>query len=288
VRVVTDLRLDAGTDFLTCVIRGANHRRNHRLQLVWNTGVQAAAILADAAFGPVWRTPIHPAPNTREAVPAGMPMHRWIAVADHQRGVTLCADGLAEAEVQEGRMALTLLRAIGQLSKSALPERPGHAGWPAATPEAQSIGPFAARCAIRFHGPIDDRERGRIRDMADDVLLPLVGDSWRDLSPATHHASFNGPQLHGEGLEASAVTIAQEDPLAIVLRAVNLTESPVTGHWELPDAGPWEVTPCRMDETPIADTHATNERIPLALPPRGVATVRVRRAIAVPAIPHPA
>jgi len=38
---------------------------------------------------------------------------------------------------------VTVLRACGELSRIDLPERPGNAGWPTHTPEAQCIGPFA-------------------------------------------------------------------------------------------------------------------------------------------------
>ena len=48
--------------------------------------------------------------------------------------------GLPEVElVNNSRVAITLLRAIGQLSRSGIPERPGHAGPPLATPEAQEL-----------------------------------------------------------------------------------------------------------------------------------------------------
>jgi hypothetical protein len=67
-----------------------------------------------------------------------------------------------------GVVAVTLVRAVGELSRNDLPERPGHAGWPTATPEAQCAGRFAARFAVLPHGAAgpatsDLVERGRGR-----------------------------------------------------------------------------------------------------------------------------
>ena len=66
--------------------------------------------------------------------------------------MTVYSDGLAEYEVtHEGTVAVTLVRAVGDLSRNDLPERPGHAGWPVSTPEAQMLGPFGGEFALFPH-----------------------------------------------------------------------------------------------------------------------------------------
>ena len=188
-----------------------------------------------------------------------------------------------------GRLGVTLLRASGELSRARLPERPGHAGWPAATPAAQAQGRFAAEVALWLHGPHGDTVWPALSRHADDLLLPLVGAPWRDPLPAWAQAggaTLAGPRLHGDGLEASAVTLT-EDGTAVVLRAVNLTGRPVRGAWSLPDVAGhgsprahtgWWVVPCRMDGTPegaVVPVH--NGVLALELPPHGIVTVQVRR-----------
>src|SRR5439155_22175091 len=58
------------------------------------------------------------------------------------RGLALGVDGLREyAVLHDGQtIAITLLRAVGFLSRGDLPERRGHAGPALATPSAQCLG----------------------------------------------------------------------------------------------------------------------------------------------------
>jgi alpha-mannosidase len=262
---------------LQCHVRGDNRRRNHRLQLVWHTDVRDGRVWADAAFGPTERLPITAPPETTETVPDTMPMHRWVMQANPMFGATMMADGLAEASVRDGRLALTLVRGIGQLAKPDLPERPGRAGWPVATPEAQCLGPFEARAALYLHGPISDDLLSRVRDLCDDVLLPLVGESWRDISAGATQGPLSGPALVGEAFELSAITIAQNDPESIVLRVVNITRRHAWGTIHMPANGPWSFVKCRLDETPLTDVQQVDRDFSFEARPREVLTLLVKR-----------
>ena len=276
VRVRTTLILDAEASHLRCDVRIRNRMRDHRLQLVWNTDVAPDAMAwADAAFGPVERKRIVASADAVETPPATMPLHRWVASADRARSATLFADGLAEAEVHGGHLAVTLLRAIGELSRADLPERPGHAGWPLPIPAAQSQGVFHARVGLLLHGPWSDETIARIEESADTLLLPLVGETWRDLDRLP--ASIPGPELSGEGLRASAITLSR-DARALIVRAVNVTDSTRAGAWRMPHAGPWRATPVRFDETPLGPPVRTAARIPFTLGVRGVTTIRIEPA----------
>ena len=275
IRVVTDLSLDAMSPVLQCRVRGQSQRTDHRLQLVWRTDVTDGYTWADAAFGPLRRERIHAPAQAAERVPETMPMHRWAMHANPMYGATMIADGLAEAEVADGRLALTLLRATGELSRNALPERPGHAGWPEPTPEAQCLGAFEARTALLLHGPMSDDVLARVRDACDDVLLPLVGESWRDLQGS---GAIRGLQLTGEAFELSALTVSAFDHDAVIVRVVNNTPRYSWGSLHFPDSGPWEVTMCRLDETPVHDPEVVGGAFSFEGAPRAVLTMRVKRA----------
>lgn len=278
ITVITHVSVDADATVLRCNVYGNVWRTDQRLQLVWHTDVEGGAVWADAAFGPIRRVvPVAP-PTSREQVIRTMPMHRWAMHANPMFGATMIADGLAEAQVQDARLALTLVRGIGELSRGELPERPGHAGWPSSTPDAQSLGSFRARSALFLHGPMSDDVLSRVRDACDDVLLPLVGESWRDLDTARLPAQLGGASLQGEAFEASAITISQQDERAMILRAVNMTARAAHGAWQLPDDGPWLVTRCEFDETPLEPSQTSGAVIPLDAGPREVITIRVRRA----------
>ena len=71
--------------------------------------------------------------------------------------MALISDGLGEYEVlDDGAIAVTLVRGVGALSRNDLPERPGHAGWPVPTPAAQCLGRYRAEFALLPHGTNDD------------------------------------------------------------------------------------------------------------------------------------
>lgn len=278
VRVTTTLRLTAGSPCIECDVRGWNARTNHRVRLVWHTDVERGRVTADAALGPVCREELVAPPGSREQVPDGQPLHRWISLTNSEAGATMISDGLAEAHVEGESIALTLLRAVGELSKPNLRTRPGHAGWPVPTPEAQCLGAFRARCALLLHGPLSDAVLGEIRDAVDDVLLPLIGETWTDLESPPSGLMVEGVALDGEAFEASAVTLSHTDERAVLLRAVNLTSTPAAGAWRLPDEGPWIAVPVRLDDTPIGPAQRCQRQLPISAGPHDVITWRVRRA----------
>lgn len=275
IRVDTTLSLDAGAQLVRCDVHGTNRKRDHRLQLRWRTGLHEAVTTADAAFGPVRRVVAVAPPHSREAVVPTMPMHRWVAQTTDRDSTVLLADGLAEAASSADALSITLLRAIGELSRHDLPERPGHAGWPASTPNAQSIGRF--RATLGFLCVAADSETERLRAIAgavDELLLPLVGHTMRDLDVANSADILPGVELMGPACEMSAITLAQHHE-GVVLRAVNRTASHTRGSWQLPNDGPWMVQRCRLDETPIGVAERCGAVIAFTAAPREIVTLLV-------------
>jgi hypothetical protein len=269
------LRLDAGSPFLSLFVDGTNGAAGHRLRLRIRTGVSTPRVWADAAFGPVERGPVVVSERDRaiEAPPVTAPLHRYVSVFDATRGVTIYSDGLAEYEADaQGDVAVTLVRAVGDLSRNDLPERPGHAGWPAPTPEAQMFGPFAAELAVFPHGPRNAETVDRIERTADDVLLPLVGTTLR--SATADYAEAGGLELEGTGLAFSAAK-ESEDGEWMVLRCVNLTDEPTQGQWHLPFT-PREAKLARLDETPLGDAQIDDAAVSFAALPHAVVTLLVR------------
>ncbi|MGI8496858.1 MAG: glycosyl hydrolase-related protein [Gemmatimonadaceae bacterium] len=267
--------LDAGAAFVRLRVTGDNLARDHRLRLVVGTGVQRPSVHADAAFSSLLREPIVATLGDAsvELPPRTAPLHRHVTVSDDSQGVTVISDGLAEYEVLgSGDIAITLLRAVGELSRPDLPERPGHAGWPVVTPEAQSQGRFEAVLAIYPHGPRDTETIAAIERAADDVLLPLVGRTLR--SALSVPSPTEGIALEGDTLAFSTLK-ESEDGEWLVLRCVNLADQAATGVWRLGfDAR--EARSARLDETPGASLALAGRSVPIAVPPRGISTVLVR------------
>lgn len=271
---VMRVTLDAGADVVGFAVRGVNRRPDHRLRLVMPVGERAVRVVADAHFGAVERgVGAARAPRGALEQPAATaPLQRWVAVAGRRRALAVIADGLSQYEVRsDGEVLVTGLRAFGQLSKRDLPERPGHAGWPTPTPEAQCLGPFAARVAVRLIGPRDLDDPAALDAAADDFLVP----PWAVMQRAfvTRPRAVRGPRLEGTGLVFSAMKPAERGS-GIILRCVNVTGAVVRGAWHLP----WRVrrvVRCRLDETPLGRVATARGVVAFDAAPRAVVTLLV-------------
>lgn len=276
VRVTVDVQLDAGARAIVLHAHGDNIAEDCRIRLLLRSGLADADVVADAAFGAVTRPRLagdDGRGRANEAVVRTAPLHRYVTLATPTRGVTMLSDGLAEYEVlHDGTIAVTLVRAVGELSRHDLPERPGHAGWPVATPEAQSRGPFEGRMALVPHGPSSDEARIMVEGAAEDFLLPLAGETWRwaiDPPPAA-----SGLALSGEGLAFNACKEA-EDGQSLVVRCTNLLDRAVAGRWQL--AGAREAWLARLDETPLGALTVQYGAVEFVAPPRATVTILLRR-----------
>ncbi|MEO7997509.1 MAG: glycoside hydrolase family 38 C-terminal domain-containing protein, partial [Gemmatimonadaceae bacterium] len=283
VRLRATLILDAESDVLRVDITGSNERRDHRLRVNFSTDVVGSAadvaVFADAAFGPVERpvlnVPAHD--QTREMVPPTMPMHRWVAMSGANGGATLHADGLAEVEANRttGTISLTILRAIGELSRADLAERPGHAGWPTPIPSAQSQGAFYARIGLQLHESWSQATLDAIENASDSLLVPLIGETVRDL--ATPLTQVIGPQLDGNSLRVSTITLADDED-GIILRCVNDSNAVSGGTWTLPHTDAFEFAHARLDESLESNWSQAGNTFTFNAQPRAVVTIRVRRS----------
>ena len=146
------------------------------------------------------------------------------------RGLALLAPGFFEYErTRSGDVLLTVLRAIGDLSRDDLPARPGHAAWPTAIPGAQCLGVSRVELALAPLAAGDG-----IPALWESVFTPIHGLWIRDaigLAPWR-----GGVTLEGAGLVCSAVKPAQKpggDDL--VLRCYNPDDTPAAGAWRFSD-----------------------------------------------------
>jgi hypothetical protein len=269
--VHASLQLDAGASFLRVHVWGDNGCADHRLRIVFATGLAGATVQADAAFAIVERRIMPERPDAAETPPPTAPLARHVTVVAPDRAVTIYSDGLAEYEVMpSGDVAITLLRAVGELSRADLPERPGHAGWPLSTPDAQSLGPFQARFAVLAHAT-GDAAVDLVERVADDVLLPLEGGTLRSL--VTVPDDMIGIALEGDGLVCSSIKQA-ESGTDIVLRCVNRRRHEVPGSWRL--GFPVAVARrARLDETPLHELEVHGSHVKFRAGPGEIVTVLV-------------
>ena len=228
-RLVVQLFVDSPLVRITLDID--NRTRYHRLRARMVTGLAGVPVTAGAAFGAVERSAVRvdPAAYPRETPVRTAPALRFVAAARGDRGLAVLAPAFCEYEwTAKGDLLLTLLRAIGDLSRADLPTRPGHAGWPTAIPGAQCLGSSRIELAIV---PVSagEVERGDVLPpLWEDAFLPLHGLWLRDagtLAPASVNIA-----LEGTGLVFSSLKPAQVGS-PMVLRCYNATNRKAAGAW---------------------------------------------------------
>ena len=135
-----------------------NTARDHRLRILFPTGIQAQHSLAETQFGTVER------PTDMEDVdwekegwkekPLPIYSHqKFIALNDGEKGFVVLNRGLSEYEIYDhSTIAITLLRSFGFMGKENLLIRPGrYSGMPTPTPDAQCLGNHVYEYAILPH-----------------------------------------------------------------------------------------------------------------------------------------
>jgi alpha-mannosidase len=241
--------LHADSPLLRLRLQVANLAVDHRLRARFAIGAGEDA-LAGAAFGTELRPPGSPgvAGGAIEHPVFTAPAHRFVAAADQSRGLAILAPGFFEYEwTADQDFAITLLRSVGVLSLSELPERPGHAGWPQPTPDAQEPGTHVIHLAVT---PVGEEALARpdlVQELWEAAFLPVQSRFYRRYCGPSDSPPRVGWKLEGEGLVLSAVKPADTGP-GLILRCCNLTGTATAGRWISTEAltGAWLV---QADET---------------------------------------
>jgi alpha-mannosidase len=253
-----------------------NQATDHRLRARFSVGAGEEAI-AGAAFTAMSRPPVtpEPEPGALERPVRTAPAHRFVAAAEDSRGLALLAPGFFEYEwTADQDLAITLIRSIGELSRSELRERPGHAGWPEAIPLAQEPGAHVIQLAL---APVNDevlRRPDRLEGMWEDAFLPLHPTFYRMYSGPANPPAMPRGRLQGNGLVVTAIK-PPESGAGIIVRCCNLTGEPTAGRWisSAPLRGAWLV---RADETEIEElTLEDDGSVRFAVPAGAIRTIRL-------------
>lgn len=266
------VELRSGEPIVRLSLEIDNRGTDRRLRARFPLGLRNIPVTAGAAFGAERR----PARASERQSPAETrvltaPAHRFVAAADGSAGLALLVAGHCEYEwVSDGDLLLTLLRSTGQLSRNDLPTRPGHAGWPVATPGAQCLGTDRLTFAL---APVSasDATPGRLSELWESAFLPPAARWLRDVDPLRTPPVVI--ELLGENLILSAVKPA-EDGAGMVLRCWNASDVAVQGTWKIVPR-PVRAWLTRADEAEGEEIMIANrESIPFTAPPHGIVTIR--------------
>jgi alpha-mannosidase len=273
------ISLYAGSPIFRCTLDIDNQARDHRLRVRVPTGIRGGSAIAGSQFGIIERGPVGQARRyVRETPVTTAPAHRYVACAGPNRGLAIMSPGFFEYELESGGdLLVTLLRAVGQLSRNDLSSRPGHAGWPVATPGAQCQGVDRIQIGL---APVTHEEATSgtvLAQLWEDLFLPIQPVWLREASPLA--LPTTDIRLEGEGLVFSAVKPAEQGR-GMVLRCYNARPSPAAGAWHL-SASIAGAQRARADEQVLHEIRLGEggRSVPFHAAPHEIVTIMVTLAV---------
>jgi hypothetical protein len=253
--LVTRLVLTGDNPVVAVETRVDHTVRDHRLRLRIGGAPREAEAWVEGTFG-VFRQVSEPAgplpaPRGTEAVRPERPQSGFTAlVAPDGTGLAVFAEGLHEVTLPEGcsdgALRVTLLRAVGWLSRDDLRTRGGGAGPRFETPDAQCPGTQVFRMAL---APLQSGRPEAVRAAARWSQPPRA---WQGEGPSTTDPGLrcNAAEIAFSALKRSA------DGRHLVLRAYNTGDTRVEAELAVGLAAS-RLQEARLDETPLAELGPT-------------------------------
>jgi alpha-mannosidase len=233
--VTTTIELRAGERFVRVTHDIDNRARDHRLRAHFPLPAPVTGSDAECAFAVVHRGLTAEGGPHEFGLPT-FPSRRFVDASDGRVGLALVHDGLLEYEVVDGgrELALTVLRAVGYLSRTEPKLRPNPAGPPDPLAGPQLQGRQRAEYAVLVH-----RGDWRAADCYGTADAYTVGFERTRVRP--HGAPSRpgaGAALRVEGAEVAAVLRERGGLVVRVFRAepeagtaaVTLDGAPARGH----------------------------------------------------------
>jgi len=227
--VTTTYELRTGEPFVRVRHAFDNPSRDHRLRAHFPLPARVGGSHAECAFAVVERGLVAEG-GPHEAALATWPSRRFVDAHDPAAGVGLAVvhDGLLEHEVvgDGAELAITLLRAVGWLSRREPHLRPNPAGPALPVPAAQLLGERTADYAVVVHR--GDWAAADLHDLAAPVLTPLPMAAMGAGYATRPAAGTAVPRLDLGRAELSALHRTGDG--CVELRVFNPHADPVTVH----------------------------------------------------------
>jgi alpha-mannosidase len=252
--------------------------RDHRLRVHLPTPIAANTSLAGQQFHVIER-PLKKSAGKNWLQPPSPtePMQQFCAVEDRKGGLAILTQGLYEYEARrEGKgtaLILTLMRAVGWLSRGDLATRPNHAGPAFPTPEAQCQGMQVFDYAIMpYNGTW---EKAHLPMWAQRFRVPLLEKACHGpITGSPLPPEFSLFRLEPDSLVITAVKKCDNRDTVLV-RLYNASSQRVRGKlfWSLPVARAWKVN--LLEERLEEVTVFSNSRVDLDCPAWRIATIEL-------------
>lgn len=236
--IVSRVRLYPGVARLDIETEIDNRAEDHRLRVLFPSGVVTDVSHAEQHFGVVTRPTACPEepPIAPESPVAYYPQKTFTDLSDGESGLMIANRGLAEYEVmteEDGTatLAVTLLRCVSWLSRDDLTMRRGHAGPGMYTPGAQMPGCWSFEYAIVPHAG-GWREAYEEAHAFNRRLRAIRTSRGKGRSPQSASLlTTTVPEL-----VVSTVKLAEDDD-AVVVRGYNIADEAIEAGIALDSAG---------------------------------------------------
>lgn len=203
-QIETKISLDKNSKHIKFASTLTNQMKDHRLRVLFPTGIQSKFHYADSIFETVKRnnkvSDVWTNPTNAQRT------HRFVNVRSEDQGMILAPQGLAEYEIvaenNQQTIALTLLRAVGEM---------GDWGY-FPTPEAQCLDTYTFEYYLSFHGEND------IKDMYKEAIYSPIPFS-------TKQATLHDGKLKDTG---QFLDVTGENIIVTALKRNRKTDAPVT------------------------------------------------------------
>jgi 2-O-(6-phospho-alpha-D-mannosyl)-D-glycerate hydrolase len=253
--VTTIVRLNAGSERVELTTTVDNRAGDHRLRLLFPSGRPGEGVRVEGHFALLGRSLRLPAGEGWAEPP--IPTHHTLGLVA-AGPLAVFTRGLPEYEVLTAEsgltIALTLLRCVGWLSRADLETRPGNAGPPIPTPEAQCLGRLTFEYALSLRA--DRRSDAELVREAQDYRYGFV------TAPGPCPDGAPPLRIDGDGFCFAALKEA-EDGSGFALRVYN--PSPREAGWMTLDRP--------AERTRLAETDREAARFPLEIAPGRVETL---------------
>lgn len=252
-----------------------NRAEDHRLRLKIQAPYSVDYHYAESQFYVIKRSvKIPEGKDWVEKPPTTFPQLGWMSIDNGEAGVTVANKGLPEYEVrneeQGAAIYVTLLRAVGWLSRGDLVTRRGHAGPPIPTPDAQCKRKMTFELSIIPHK--GDWKASKSYVEAGNFTAPLLSvyaPLNRGKAPATLKVASIDPPLVVTALKKA------EDNEWSILRFYNVGSEETEAEIKigLPFQEAWLAN---LNEEPLEKVKAENGLLRLKVQPHKIVTLMLK------------
>jgi len=272
--IETTVTLEAGEKLVRIKTVFENCAKDHRLRARFPTKIRTSESIAETAFG-VIRRPVEcePCEGWREAASGNYVQKRFVMLKDGERGFALFNKGLPEYEVRaSGDIFLTLLRAVGWLSRGDLPLRPGQVGPELPTPLAQCLGVHTFEYAFMLMKGDDEKD---VWKTAEELAFPLRSCALQTARQLHEDCAADFLRTGFLSIDNPNVVLSAliPDNGAVVMRVFNPHPAPAEFSVKLSTV-PKSVTKVTLGGDPVGDVAVTADGFTDIIQPFALASYR--------------